>query len=194
MNDMASIRKMRPLPWAATRCLLGGEVPGEPVAATSSFDVDCFFGDNAQVYQGVRLPFNDSERRDSAEPKIKIGLKTRGPDGLFTSRTTCRGSFRCNVERLENYDQRKPNARMQHVNQKIFPIDIVDVAIVGIGPTHRPGFDKLEPIAAVLKPRTTLHDDGLRYVDVMRLTETGTELLIGNALRGAIAVVFASRN
>src|SRR6266851_3494197 len=102
MNDMASIRKMRPLPWAATRCLLGGEVPGEPVAATSSFDVDCF--------------------------------------------------FRYNVERLENYDQRKPNARMQHVNQKIFPIDIVDVAIVGIGPTHRPGFDKLEPIAAVLKP------------------------------------------
>ena len=57
MNDMASIRKMRPLPAAATRCALGGGVPSESVDATTAFDVDCFFGGNAQVYQGVWLPF-----------------------------------------------------------------------------------------------------------------------------------------
>ncbi len=56
MNDMASIRKMRPLESARANCVSGGLVRGE-LDSTSAVDVDCFFGGNAQVYQGVWLPF-----------------------------------------------------------------------------------------------------------------------------------------
>src|SRR5882724_5879162 len=77
MNDMASIRKIRPLPAAVTRCALGGEVPGEPVDATTAFDVVCFLGGVPHVYQAVKLTFMPSAHgRRTVEVTLK-GHKKR---------------------------------------------------------------------------------------------------------------------
>src|ERR1043166_6635159 len=126
---------------------------------------------------------------------IEERQKARGPEGLFAFRATGRGRIRCNFKRLGTYhNQRKTNLRMQHVNQEVLPIDIVDVAIVGIGPAHRPRIDKLDPVAAILNPRTTLHDDRLRYAEVMLAAEARAELLLRNALGCLLAFVLVPRD
>ena len=94
MNDMASIRKIRPLPAAVTRCALGGEVPGEPVDATTAFDVVCFLGGKPQVYQAMKLTFYGvgAWKRDGGG-YIEEPQKARGPEALFAFGATGRGVF-----------------------------------------------------------------------------------------------------
>src|SRR5580692_159560 len=47
---------------------------------------------------------------------------------------------------------------MKQIEQKIFSVDVVDVAIVGVGPACRPDIHELKAVAAILKLRSTLHD------------------------------------
>ena len=94
MNDMASIRKIRPLPAAATRWVLGGGGPGEPVDATTAFDVVCFLGGKPQVYQAGKLTFYAvGAWKQDAGGYIEEPQKARGPEGLFAFRATGRGVF-----------------------------------------------------------------------------------------------------
>ena len=107
---------------------------------------------------------------------IEERQKARGPEGLFAFRATGRGRIRCNFKRLGTYhNQRKTNLRMQHVNQEVLPIDIVDVAIVGIGPAHRPRIDKLEPGFGRASGRRIRKGDQLPSKQIAPGTASGVE-------------------
>jgi hypothetical protein len=62
--------------------------------------------------------------------------------------------------RLQYDNNCNPNAGVTHVKEKILSIDVVDVAVVGIGPAYGPGINDGEPISTVLKTWLAFDDGG----------------------------------
>ena len=80
---------------------------------------------------------------------------------------------------LHHNENGDPNAGVKQIEQKIFSIDVVDVAFVGIGPAHRPDLHELKAVAAVLKLRLTLHN--YRFCgEGMAAAKVSAELVVGN--------------
>jgi hypothetical protein len=51
--------------------------------------------------------------------------------------------------RLLNYKNGNADARMQHVKQEVLTIDVIDVAVIVVGPVSGPRIDQLERVAPV---------------------------------------------
>jgi hypothetical protein len=56
---------------------------------------------------------------------------------------------------------------MPQIDQHIFPIDVINVAIVGISPILRPRIRQREPVSAILKPRLPFHHGRLHSERVL---------------------------
>ena len=50
-----------------------------------------------------------------------------------------------------------PHSRVPHIKQKIPAFDGIDVAVIGIGPSSRPGLSDFEPVAAIREARMACH-------------------------------------
>lgn len=70
---------------------------------------------------------------------------------------------------------------MIRIEQVISVVDVVDVALIGIGPLTWPDIDNLKPIARVLETRPVIYND--RTVDDKRVlaAEVRSELLLWNS-------------
>src|SRR5580693_9131248 len=79
---------------------------------------------------------------------------------------------------------------MQKIEEKIFSIDVVDIAIVGVSPVRRPDIDQFKTVAAILKLRTALHDHGFG-VEGMAVAKMLAELVVRNAraLAGGLRMI-----
>src|SRR4029077_1697071 len=84
-------------------------------------------------------------------------------------------------EKSQHYNNRDSNARMKQVEQKIFPVDVVHIAVVSVGPIRRPYVNNGERVAPVLETRLSLSRS--RAVQFKRglAAELGAELGVGNA-------------
>jgi len=56
---------------------------------------------------------------------------------------------------------RNLNPGMHRAKQEIFSVDVIHIDYVGVGPAHWPRLSDHEPIAAILKTRSSCDDDGL---------------------------------
>ena len=48
---------------------------------------------------------------------------------------------------------RNPHSRVPHIRQKILASDEIDIAVVGVCPSSRPGLSNFEPVAAIREVR-----------------------------------------
>jgi hypothetical protein len=67
---------------------------------------------------------------------------------------------------------------MEHIEQEVISIDVVDVTIVGIEPFRRPGVYNRKPEAGVLKARLTFDDHRSVHDEGVLPAKAGAELLI----------------
>lgn len=92
--------------------------------------------------------------------KMSRNKKGRAENG-FAKRSVA-GGLRIHCDRdaywLEHHKERDAHARMEQIKQEIFAIDVVDVAIVGIGPVRGPRVHKDKRVAAVLESWLAVHD------------------------------------
>src|SRR5579863_4703002 len=63
--------------------------------------------------------------------------------------------------RLHRHEERNPHSGMKQVEQEVLSVDIIDVALVGIGPSRWPGIRDHEPVATELKSWLTFDDNRL---------------------------------
>ena len=89
------------------------------------------------------------------------------------------------VGRLQDDNQRNFNSRVRQIDQEILPIDEIDIAVVCVSPTCRPGLHELKTITAVLKARLPRDNHSLR-AEMMLLSEMRMELLIRNASASSV--------
>src|SRR6266550_2588705 len=75
--------------------------------------------------------------------------------------------------------QTKP--RVVRIEQVVAVVDVVDVALIGVGPIRRPDIDDLKPVARVLETWPVINDD--RTVDHKGVltAEARSELLLWNS-------------
>jgi hypothetical protein len=59
---------------------------------------------------------------------------------------------------LHNNEKGNANPRMQHVEEKILAVNVIDVAIVRISPPCRPWIDEFKGVATVLEARLAGYD------------------------------------
>src|SRR5579863_2035508 len=87
------------------------------------------------------------------------------------------------MNRLEHYGDCDADAGMEKIEQEIFAIYIVDIAIIGVVPARRPGINHHECIAAVGEARRAIdHGDAVDVKHVLT-TVAGAETVIRNASR-----------
>jgi len=48
-----------------------------------------------------------------------------------------------------HHGYRNPHSRVPHIRQKIPAFDEIDIAVVGVCPSSRPGLSDFEPVAAI---------------------------------------------
>src|SRR5579863_558908 len=82
---------------------------------------------------------------------------------------------------LENCGDGDADAGMEEVKKKVFTIHIVNIAIVGIGPAHRPRLNQYECVAAVDEPWSPLDDRNAIDVKHVLAAVAGAEALFRNA-------------
>src|ERR1700722_2489584 len=82
---------------------------------------------------------------------------------------------------LQGNDQCDADSRMQHVEQEVFAIDVIDITLVAVSPARRPRVRDHEPVSAGLKARLAFDDHRPIDDDGVRAPETGPELIVGNA-------------
>ena len=52
---------------------------------------------------------------------------------------------------------RNPHSRVPHIRQKIPASDEIDIAVVGVCPSSRPGLSDFEPVATIREVRMACH-------------------------------------
>jgi hypothetical protein len=88
-----------------------------------------------------------------------------------------RGQYRRQC--LHHNENGDPNAGVKQIKQKILSIDVIDVALVGIGPVRGPDIDELKTVAAILKLWLTLNNYRLCF-EGMAVAKVSPELVIRN--------------
>lgn len=71
------------------------------------------------------------------------------------------------------------DARMEQIEQKIFSVDIVDIAIVAIGPTGWPGIHEFKGITAIVELWLPSNDHGFGVKGVAA-PKASSELIVRN--------------
>jgi hypothetical protein len=84
-------------------------------------------------------------------------------------------------EKSQHYNNRDSNARMKQVEQEIFPVDVVDIAVVSVGPIRGPYVNNGERVAPVLETRLALSRSRAVQFKRVLAAELGAELVVGNA-------------
>src|SRR5437879_8502994 len=79
-----------------------------------------------------------------------------------------------------DYKDRDAHAGMEKIEEEIFSIDVIDVAVVGVRPFGGPGIDDLEPIPGVLEAGPALDDHGAIDYHGVLAAEVRPELFVGN--------------
>src|ERR1700733_3765523 len=69
---------------------------------------------------------------------------------------------------------------MDRIDQKIFAVDVVDINVVGIGPTYRPTLREAEPIATELETRLAAYDYRMAHFEGVFMAEVRVELSVRN--------------
>jgi hypothetical protein len=100
--------------------------------------------------------------------------------------------WRCNIRTMRCYElvddyHQQANARMARIDQVIVTIDVVDIHIIVVVPIRRPRFGVLEIIAAIIKAAVAA-----LHMEMMRVTETGSKLLVRNTSSSAALVSITS--
>src|SRR5205807_8524951 len=72
------------------------------------------------------------------------------------------------------------NARVQHIEKEIVPVDVVDVAVIGVCPLDRPRIHEHKRVASVDELRLSLDNDWAADDKSVLPAEIGMELLVGN--------------
>src|ERR1700691_6102768 len=70
---------------------------------------------------------------------------------------------------------------MQQVEKEVFAIDVVDVALIGIGPTHRPRINNDKRIATVLELGPSADSGYVSDAERVLPSKTCPKLVIGDA-------------
>ncbi len=84
------------------------------------------------------------------------------------------------VTELHHDEQGDALAGVQQIEQEIIAVDIVDVAIIGIGPVFGPGIDEDEGITSVFKARLAPYDHRTLRAKMVAASELGVEAVVGN--------------
>src|ERR1700733_6494664 len=115
-----------------------------------------------------------------------LAAKNKGGPGLRSNPAELNSASkgppsRSNRQRvaLHHNENGDPNARVKQVEQEILSIDIIDVALIGIGPAHRPDINQLKAVAAILKLRPAFHNHGL-CGEGMTVAKVSSELIVRN--------------
>src|SRR5437667_8653942 len=145
-----------------------------------------FRGPAARVFLRCASVFSN---RRLLHASISIGISEKAVPSRRTFAT--RLSFktwanrivRCKREALVSHKHCDPDARVKCVKQEILAVHIINVAVVVEAPFRRPGFDKLEVVAAINYDRLG-NVDNLRplHLESVLPTEIGTEFVVGNML------------
>ena len=93
---------------------------------------------------------------------------------------------------LTDHEHQNPDARMIRVEQVIIVVDVVDIAIVVVGPLAGPGIGVFKPIPAILKTlvsaaSASATSAALKMKGVLA-TEAGTEPIVRDATPAAARV------
>ena len=91
---------------------------------------------------------------------------------------------------LQHNDNCNTNTGVTQVKEKILSIDVVDVAVVGVGPAYWPRINDGKPVSTILK--TWLAFDDCRMVDDQRMLtpEMGAKFVVGDVAASPVGGVF----
>src|ERR1700738_3422425 len=82
------------------------------------------------------------------------------------------------VRTLLDHENRNAQPGMEHIEQEVISIDVVDVTIIGIEPFRRPPVHNRKPEAGELEPRLAFNDDGTVHDEGVLPAKAGAELFI----------------
>ena len=82
---------------------------------------------------------------------------------------------------LFDHKDRNANPRMQGIDQEVFLVDVVDVAIVRIRPTRRPRIDEFKPVSRVLETWTILNQDDALHAERVIAAKVLAKSIVWNA-------------
>jgi hypothetical protein len=88
-------------------------------------------------------------------------------------------SFRVSVS-LRDDGYRDPYSRVPRIKQKIPAFDEVDIAVVGVCPSSRPGLPDFEPVAAVREVRVACHHGHVADSKVVLASKVRVKVFIGD--------------
>ena len=69
---------------------------------------------------------------------------------------------------------------MKQVEQEIFPVDVVDIAVVSVGPIRWPCVNNGERVASVFETWLALSRSRAAHFKRVLAAELGAELVVGN--------------
>jgi hypothetical protein len=78
------------------------------------------------------------------------------------------------------YGNRNPHSRVPWIKQKIAAFDEIDIAMVGVCPSSRPGLSDFEMVAAVPKMRMARHHSQVAHGKVVLTSKVRPKMFIGN--------------
>jgi hypothetical protein len=100
---------------------------------------------------------------------------------MFPFRKMDGATAQLNAQRLLHDDHNcDANAGMKQVEQKIFAVYVVDVALIRVSPPGRPRIYDVEPVAAILEALLAFDNSGLMDNKSVLAPEMGAELVIRN--------------
>jgi len=103
------------------------------------------------------------------------------PCEMFSFRKMEGATAQLNAQRWSQDDHNSDaNAGMKQIEQKIFAVYVVDVALIRISPPRRPRVYDVEPVAAILEALLAFDNSGLMDNKSVLAPEIGAELVIRN--------------
>ena len=77
-----------------------------------------------------------------------------------------------------HHSYRNPHSRVPSIKQKIPAFDEIDIAVVGIGPSSRPGLSDLEPVATIREVRMACHHTHVANRKVVLTSKVRVKMVI----------------
>jgi hypothetical protein len=113
---------------------------------------------------------------------FKSELDGPPPCEMFPFRKMEGATAQLNAQRWSQDDHNSDaNAGMKQIEQKIFAVYVVDVALIRVSPPRRPRVYDVEPVAAILEAPLAFDNSGLMDNKSVLAPEIGAELVIRNA-------------
>jgi len=119
-------------------------------------------------------PQSLSSKRDCVARVVPLAKGKRGPRHLFI-----RSKLFLKVPlSSRQHGYRNPHSRVPHIKQKIPAFDEIDIAVVAVSPSSRPGLSDFEPVAAIPEVRMACHHSHAANGKVVLTSEVRVKMFI----------------